>query len=129
MNQFLRQIEQDTADIIENEVGCKAVVVYGDGKEQTKSALDPAQDLMCWVVQESRTVDRETGYDMVSDRPVATFRKRALERIPTGAERCFVKVQMDVFSDELTTYQVAGPPKSGKTIGFVNFQLQSVSQI
>jgi hypothetical protein len=129
MNEFRQQIENDAAFIIEEEVNSKAIMIYADGEKQTKSALDAEKDLMCWFVQESRELNRETGYDMISDRAVATFSVRSLNRIPNGAERCLVKIQADAFSENFTTYQIVGPPKSGRTIGFVNFQLQTVSQI
>jgi len=131
MNKFLKRIEEDTAKIIEKRVGVKAVIIYADGKEQTKSAIDPEKDLMCWFVRESRMVDRETGYDTVSNRPMATFRTRALDRMPISkaGKHAFVRVKTSAFSEEMTIYQIAGPPRSGRTIGYINFQLQSASQI
>jgi len=129
MNEFRQEIEEAAAFVIEEQVNSKAVIIYSDGVEQTKSALDSEKDLMCWFVQESRELDRETGFDMISNRAVATFRTRSLNRIPLGAERCLIKIQTDAFSENFTIYQIVGPPKSGRTIGFVNFQLQTISQI
>lgn len=129
MNDFLQQVEKDAGWIIESELARKVIVIWPDGEEQTKSALDSEKDLTCAFFQESLEIERETGYDRVSDRPVAVFRVRSLNRKPEPGERLMIKIQTSAFDEELTTYQMAGPPKSGKTIGYINLQLQSVSQI
>ena len=128
MNDFLQSIREDAAFIIEEELGRKAVVIYSDGTEQTHSALDPEKELKCGFFQESREID-QSGYEVVSDKPVAVFSVKSLLRMPKPGERTIVKVQADAFSEELTSYQVVVRPRSGKTIGYINFQLQSISQV
>ena len=128
MNDFLKLIEECAGDVIEDELGTTAVLISPDGEKQTMSALDEDEKLKCTVFRESRELDYKSGLEVIADRPVAVFRLRSLERIPKSGEAWLIRVQLSAFSEEMTSYEMSGPPKPGSSIGFINFRLRRVSQ-
>jgi hypothetical protein len=129
MTSLLDSFEDCAGNMIEKEVGVKVILIDPDGKEYTKSALDPDKDLKGWFVQESLTYDFQTGVDVVSDKPVLSLRLRSLERVPKSGENWTIRVATKPDNDELKSFILAGAPKNRKTVGFINLGLGSVSQI
>jgi hypothetical protein len=141
MNEFLQRIKEDARRTIEREAGTRAALIDPDGKLYEKSLVDEngepygddvaaedRRDLLCWVVQEHRDIDVETGFDNVVDRPVAQFSLKSLERVPKGGERWIVRVASSPSDDTLVSFALSGPPKGGKSIGFINLRLRELSQ-
>lgn len=134
MTDLLKEFEECAGEIIETELGRKAILIDPDGKKYTKSALDPLENLKCAIFQESHKVDERTGVEHVTDMPVAVFRLASLARIPKAGETWLVRVPKTVFGDvgdesDLKSYTLSGPPIPAKTIGFINLRLRKTSQI
>ena len=128
MSELLREFEACAGDIIENEIGLKAVLIDPDGKEYSKSALDETQDLKCMPTRESLVYDANSGAEVMSEKPVATFRLRSLARVPKAGETWVVRIQESVFSEDMKSFTLSGPPEFYRTIGHVNLNLQELGQ-
>jgi hypothetical protein len=128
MNRLLREIQKVTEEVIEKEVGQKVVLLDDEGREYDKSALNPENDLMGFLVSESLEYDINTGTEVLVDAPVLSLPLRALERIPQDGEKWIIRVQTSPFSEDLTSFTLSGPPKNAKTIGYINLKLQIVGQ-
>jgi len=111
MSQLLRDIQNDLEIVINEDLGVKCVLISPDGQKQEKSALDQDKYLKCALFQE-----------------IASFHVRSLSRIPKDGEQWAVRIQLDPFSDELTSYAISGPPKPGRSVGFINLRLRRVTQ-
>lgn len=131
MTDLLKEFEECAGEIIEQDLGRKAILIDPDGKKYTKSALDPLEDLKCTIFQESHKIDVRTGFENLVDMPVAVFRLASLARIPKAGETWFVRVPKAVFGDEseMISYTLSGPPIPAKTIGFINLRLRKTSQV
>jgi len=129
MKSLLESFEETAADIIENEIGLKAILIDPDGKEYLTSALDESQNLRCMPTRESLTYDANSGAEILSEKPVATFRIRSLARVPKDGETWVVRIQESVFSEDMKSFTLSGPPEFYRTIGHVNLNLQELSQI
>ena len=131
MIDLLKEFEECSGEIIEVELGRKAVLIDPDGEKYEKSALDPLENLKCAFFQESHKMDVRTVFEHVTDMPVAVFRLASLARVPKAGETWFVRVPKTVSGDEndLKSYTFSGPPIPAKTIGFINLRLRETSQI
>jgi hypothetical protein len=129
MSDLLTEFEDCAGDIIENEMGLKAILIDPDGKEYGKSALDETQDLKAMLTRESLVYDTNSGAEVMAEKPVASFRVRSLERVPKDGENWVVRIQESVFSEDMKSFTLSGPPEFYRTIGHVNLNLQAISQI
>ena len=128
MNELLKGFEACAGDIIENEMGLKAILIDPDGKKYSKSALDETQDLKAMLTRESLVYDANSGAEVMSEKPVVTFRIRSLARVPLDGENWIVRIQESVFSENMKSFTLSGPPEFYRTIGHVNLNLQELSQ-
>ena len=128
MSALLEEFEDCAGDIIENEMGLKVVLIDPDGKEYSKSALDETQDLKAMLTRESLVYDANSGAEIMSEKPVAAFRIRSLARVPLDGETWVVRIQESVFSEDMKSFTLFGPPEFYRTIGHVNLNLQELSQ-
>jgi len=134
MTELLKRVEGIVGRVTESVAARKAVLISPDGVTYDKSALDPEQDLTCALFQESREMDYVSqgldGVDITSERPVAVFRRRSLERIPQDGETWLIRIDSGPFgeSGSFVSYALSGPPKTGFSVGFINLRLRRVSQ-
>ena len=133
MTEFLKRVESIVGRVTEQTAARRAILIDEDGVTYDRSALDPEQYLTCTLFQESREMDYEVSHDVniKTDRPVAVFRERALVRIPIDGEKWLIRIQRSQFSepDDMISYAMSGPPRTGHSVGFVNIRLRRVSQI
>ena len=129
MSQLWREIQETTEEIFfDPEIGTKVILTDDNGVEYSKSAINPDDDLKGMLFSESTEYDGGSGVEVLSDKPVISLPIRHLARVPKDGENWMIRVEFDSFSEELTARTLSGPPKKGKTIGFINLRLQKLSQ-
>lgn len=125
----LALVEGCAGAILENEVGLKAILIDPDGKEHSKSALKPDNDLKGFLTRESLIYDANSGVEIVAENPVITFRNRSLERMPQDGEKWIFRIQVSVYSEDMKSFALSVSPTKLRTLGFTSFNLQEVSQL
>ena len=83
--------ENDLKTTLEGKWGFPVVLVDPDGNEQTKSANEPTKDLMGQILYDHRTIDADSGMEILVNTPVITLRKSSLNRIPKFNETWKIK--------------------------------------
>lgn len=125
-----KRAENGLKRTLEGKWGLPVVLVDPDGNEQTKSANDPTKTLMGQVLYDHRTIDADTGMEILVNTPVITLRKSSLDRIPVFGETWKIKFPLTPDPEApLETFILIGrPPEGGASIGFIRLYPQLPEQ-
>lgn len=142
MKNLIERLYATTGRLLEKSFGSRAVLIDPDGQIYKKSAVDEngdpydestpeeeRRDLQCSVFREHTNVDVRTGFDNLVDRPVAVFWIKSLTRVPKSGEKWMIQVTRSPLDDTLESWVISEPPKTGRTIGFVNIRLRRARQV
>lgn len=121
------QIEKDLSVTLEREYGLPIILYGPDGLKQDKSALEPNEDLLGQVQNDTITQNPETGETIITNNPVISVRRRSLIRIPLPGEKWAVQIPITPDRSGAVENFIFSPtraPEGGSSIGFIILYLR-----
>lgn len=124
------QVESDLEFTLEGDWGLPVVLVSPDGVEQSKSKNNPDEDLKGQILYDHRSIDQETGLEILVNTPVVTLRVSSLDRVPQDGEvwEMLFPVVPDPDAPKERFILIGRPPEGGASIGFIRLYPQLPEQ-
>lgn len=124
------QVESDLHQTLEGDWGLPVVLISPDGVEQSKSKNNPDEDLKGQILYDHRTIDQETGLEILVNTPVVTLRVSSLDRVPEDGEKWEMQFPLtpDPDAPKESFILIGRPPEGGASIGFIRLYPQLPGQ-
>lgn len=125
----LRTLAVNVAKLSHKVFSTDCTLIAPDGERYTEDV--DGNQLVCQFLSGRVPASPDSGEEMVVFRPVATFHRDSLQRIPVNGEKWSLSAPLDPTIPTVTTTMSFDPSKSiegGRSLGTIRIYLSEVQQ-